>query len=191
MDTGPRELVGLRIGEAERRRIDHAARVSGTTRSAFVLAAALGKADEVILDRVHHAWPEAAMTAFRAALAEPPAPAPRAVAALEGKRLSGAAGLRPPEPLGPGHDAGGFDCGIEALNRWLRRAPATGGRRRLRGRGRGRSGGRVLCAVGGHRAQRDPPARRAPRRARAGAEARAAGGGPDEAAARGRLGAGG
>lgn len=74
-----------RIEVAERQRIDHAARLSGTTRSAFLLSAAVAKADEVILDRVHYAWPEAAVAAFRAALAEPPAPAPRAVAAMAGE----------------------------------------------------------------------------------------------------------
>jgi uncharacterized protein (DUF1778 family) len=78
-----REPINIRIVEAERQRIDHAARLSGTTRSAFMLAAALAKADEVILDRVHYAWPDAALAAFRAVLADPPAPAPRAVAAMK------------------------------------------------------------------------------------------------------------
>jgi uncharacterized protein (DUF1778 family) len=85
MGTEPRDLISIRVGEAERRRIDHAARLAGMTRSAFLLAAALEKADEVTLDRLHYAWPEPAMEAFRAVLAEPPAPAPRAVAAMAKK----------------------------------------------------------------------------------------------------------
>jgi uncharacterized protein (DUF1778 family) len=71
-------------------RIDHAARVSGMTRSAFLLAAALEKADAAILDRAHFDWGEAAVAAFRAVLADPPAPAPRAVEAIG--RLPGTAG---------------------------------------------------------------------------------------------------
>jgi len=35
--------------------------------------------------------------------------------------------LRPPEALGSVHDVGGFDCGVEALNRWLRRASGVTG----------------------------------------------------------------
>lgn len=35
--------------------------------------------------------------------------------------------LRPPEPIGPGHDAAGFDCGVEVVNRWLRRHTSAGG----------------------------------------------------------------
>jgi len=85
MRTEQRELMSLRVGESERQRIDHAARLSGTTRSAFMLAAALEKADELILDRVHYAWPDAALAAFRATLTEPPQPAPRAVVAMERK----------------------------------------------------------------------------------------------------------
>jgi len=80
------EQVHIRIRGADRKRIDHAAELGGATRSAFVLAAALEMADAVIFDRVHYAWPEAAVAAFRAVLAEPPAPAPRAVEAMEGAK---------------------------------------------------------------------------------------------------------
>jgi uncharacterized protein (DUF1778 family) len=80
----------IRIRDTDRQRIDHAAELGGTTRSAFVLAAALEKADAVVFDRAHYAWPEAAVAAFHPVLAEPPAPAPRAVAAMEGaKQWSG------------------------------------------------------------------------------------------------------
>ena len=78
-DDGPRLSVNLRMTDRERERIDHAAAVAGQTRTAFMLVAALAKADETILDRVNLAWPEAALRAFRATLAEPPAPAPRAL----------------------------------------------------------------------------------------------------------------
>jgi uncharacterized protein (DUF1778 family) len=81
-DEGPRLSMNIRITDRERERIDHAAGIAGATRSAFMLAAALEKADAVVLDRVHYAWPEAALWAFRAALAEPPAPAPRAAEAM-------------------------------------------------------------------------------------------------------------
>jgi uncharacterized protein (DUF1778 family) len=84
------EQMHIRIRDADRQRIDHAAELGGTTRSAFVLAAALEKANAVVFDRVHYAWPEAAVAAFHAVLAEPPAPAPRAEAAMEGaKQWSG------------------------------------------------------------------------------------------------------
>ena len=36
------------------------------------------------------------------------------------------AALGPPEPLGPGHDAAGFTCGVPPLDAWLRRAPPAG-----------------------------------------------------------------
>lgn len=88
---GADEQVHIRIRGSDRQRIDHAAQLGGTTRSAFVLAAALEKADAVIFDRVHYAWPEAAVAAFRAAMAEPPAPAPRAVAAMEDAKPWGGA----------------------------------------------------------------------------------------------------
>jgi uncharacterized protein (DUF1778 family) len=79
---GPRISMNIRITDAERDRIDHAARIDGGTRSAFMLAAALEKAEVVILDRVHFDWDAEAMAAFHAVLADPPAPAPRAVAAM-------------------------------------------------------------------------------------------------------------
>ncbi len=84
-DDLPRTAINLRIADGERDRIDHAARIAGTTRSAFMLAAALEKADAAILDRVHVAWDEAAVAAFHATLTDPPAPAPRAVAAMTGR----------------------------------------------------------------------------------------------------------
>ena len=90
-DDGPRLSVNLRMTDRERERIDHAAAVAGQTRTAFMLAAALAKADETILDRVNLAWPEAALRAFRATLAEPPAPAPRA---LDAARKAGSKTLR-------------------------------------------------------------------------------------------------
>lgn len=80
---GKHEQVHVRVGAAELNRIDRAAALSGATRSAFVLAAALARADEVLFDRLHYAWPEAALHAFRAALAEPPPPAPRAAEAAD------------------------------------------------------------------------------------------------------------
>jgi uncharacterized protein (DUF1778 family) len=79
---GADDRITIRIGRLKLERIDHAARVTGMTRSAFLLAAALEKADAAILDRAHFDWGEAAVAAFRAALAEPPAPAPRAVEAI-------------------------------------------------------------------------------------------------------------
>ena len=80
-DAGPREAMSLRIAEAERRRIDQAAGAAGMTRTGFMLAAALEKADAVLYDRVHLAWDAAAMEAFRAVLDAAPAPAPRATRA--------------------------------------------------------------------------------------------------------------
>jgi uncharacterized protein (DUF1778 family) len=78
---GAHEQISMRIAGAERERIDRAARLSGTTRSSFILGAALERADAVILDRVHYAWDAAAMAAFEAALADPAAPAPGAIEA--------------------------------------------------------------------------------------------------------------
>lgn len=75
------EQVHMRIRAAELQRIDEAAQIAGTTRSAFVLAAALEKADAVAFDRMTPVWPEAAVTAFRAVLDEASAPAAGAVEA--------------------------------------------------------------------------------------------------------------
>ena len=63
--------------------IDHAAAVSGTSRTTFMLAAALEKADAVLFDRLHPTWDPAAMAAFRAVLAECAGPAPRAAEARD------------------------------------------------------------------------------------------------------------
>jgi uncharacterized protein (DUF1778 family) len=85
------EQVHMRVRATELARIDQGAELAGMTRSAFVLAAALEKADAAILDRVNHAWPDAAFAAFRAALDAPPAPAPRAVEAMGRARPWGGA----------------------------------------------------------------------------------------------------
>mgnify|MGYP005832459609 CR=1 FL=1 len=75
------EQVHMRVRAADLARIDEAASATGVTRSAFVLTAALERADAVILDRVVQAWPAEAVAAFRAVLDEAPAPDPGAVAA--------------------------------------------------------------------------------------------------------------
>ncbi|HRO12479.1 DUF1778 domain-containing protein, partial [Amaricoccus sp.] len=71
---GAREMMAFRITDADRRWIDHAAAASGATRTGFMLAAALEKADAVLFDRVHPAWDGEAMRAFRDILDDPPAP---------------------------------------------------------------------------------------------------------------------
>lgn len=75
------EQVHMRIRAAELQRIDEAARIAGASRSAFVLSAALEKADSVVLNRMTPIWPEAAVTAFRAVLDKPTTPTAHAIEA--------------------------------------------------------------------------------------------------------------
>lgn len=81
-----REVVNLRLGDTERRRIDQAAAASGASRTRFMLEAALARADAVLAERTQIGWDAAAMAAFRAVIDAPPAPAPRAVRAQPWKR---------------------------------------------------------------------------------------------------------
>ena len=75
------EQVHMRIRAADLRRSDEAAEALGVTRSAFVLTAALERADAVVLDRVAQAWPPEAVAALHAVLDAAPAPDAGAVAA--------------------------------------------------------------------------------------------------------------
>lgn len=47
--------ISLRISDKEKTLIDHAAKVLGKSRSAFILEGAMRKADEVLLDRTRFA----------------------------------------------------------------------------------------------------------------------------------------
>jgi GNAT superfamily N-acetyltransferase len=73
--------------------------------------------------------------------------------------------LRAPAPVGPGHDARGFDCGVPALNRWLRgHGPAPAGGQAatfVAADGEGRIAGFYTLAAGTARgAGASPPAGR-------------------------------
>lgn len=70
----PRETLNLRIGAAERGLIDRAARVSGKTRTDFILSAARRAAEDELLDRSVLVLDPAAYSKFLARLDAPAAP---------------------------------------------------------------------------------------------------------------------
>ena len=73
--TAPRrETLNLRIQPQERGLIDHAAALTGKTRTDFVLEAARRAAEEALLDRVVFAVSPDAYAAFLARLDGPPKP---------------------------------------------------------------------------------------------------------------------
>ncbi len=78
--TVAQEQVHLRIRAADLRQIDAAAEIAGVTRSAFVLAAALERAEAVAFDQLVQAWPPEAVAALRAVLDEGAGPAAGAIA---------------------------------------------------------------------------------------------------------------
>lgn len=72
--TKRRESLNLRIEPAERGLIDRAARVTGKTRTDFVLEAARRAAEEVLLDRLIIHVDQKAYDEFLARLDAPPNP---------------------------------------------------------------------------------------------------------------------
>jgi uncharacterized protein (DUF1778 family) len=72
--TARRDTLNLRIKPDDRRLIDRAAKLTGKTKTDFVLEAARRAAEDALLDRtLFLAGPEA-FEAFRARLDEPPHP---------------------------------------------------------------------------------------------------------------------
>lgn len=70
--TAKEETIKLRITAQQKALIDRAAQINGTTRSAFVLNAALGQAEETIKDRTTFYLSESDWIAFNQALDSPP-----------------------------------------------------------------------------------------------------------------------
>ena len=83
VNTARSERINLRLSEAAKRRIEHAASVEGTTVSGFIVSSALETAERTI-DR-HETMALARQDAMRFfdALADPPPPNDRLHAALE------------------------------------------------------------------------------------------------------------
>ena len=83
VNTARSERINLRLSEAAKRRIEHAASVEGTTVSGFIVSSALETAERTI-DR-HETMALARQDAMRFfdALADPPPPNDRLRAALE------------------------------------------------------------------------------------------------------------
>ena len=72
--TSPRDTLNLRIKSTTRELIDEAARVTGKTRTGFVLDAAQRAAEDALLDRTVITVGPEAHAAFLARLDEAPAP---------------------------------------------------------------------------------------------------------------------
>ena len=72
--TTPRDTLNLRIKPDDRGLIDRAARLTGKTRTDFVLEAARRAAEDALLDHTLFLVGPEAFDAFRARLDEPPHP---------------------------------------------------------------------------------------------------------------------
>ena len=70
--TPKEETIKLRITTQQKALIDRAAEITGITRSAFVLNAALSEAEETIKDRTTFYLSESEWLAFNEALDSPP-----------------------------------------------------------------------------------------------------------------------
>jgi len=77
-----RETLNIRIKAAERGLIDRAARLTGKTRTDFILEASRRAAEEALIDRTLFAVGSQAHAEFLARLDAPPAPNARLVRAL-------------------------------------------------------------------------------------------------------------
>jgi uncharacterized protein (DUF1778 family) len=77
-----RDTLNLRIGQGERNLIDSAARLTGKTRTDFVLDAARRAAEEALLDQVFFSVSQDAYDEFLARLDAPPRPNERLKRAL-------------------------------------------------------------------------------------------------------------
>lgn len=72
--TARRETLNLRIKPEDRSLIDRAARLTGKTKTVFVLEAARRAAEDALMDRTLFLVGPEAFDAFRARLDEPPHP---------------------------------------------------------------------------------------------------------------------
>jgi uncharacterized protein (DUF1778 family) len=77
-----RNTLNVRIGQNERNLIDSAARLTGKTRTDFVLDAARRAAEEALLDQVYFGVSQDAYDEFLARLDAPPRPNERLKRAL-------------------------------------------------------------------------------------------------------------
>jgi uncharacterized protein (DUF1778 family) len=69
-----RETLNIRIKPGDRGLIDEAAKLTGKTRTDFILEATRRAAEEALMDRTHIAVSEAVHAEFLARLDAPPAP---------------------------------------------------------------------------------------------------------------------
>lgn len=81
------ETIKLRITAQQKALIDRAAEINGITRSAFVLNAALGEAEETIKDRTTFYLSESEWVAFNEALDSPPQQNDKIIKMLNAKTL--------------------------------------------------------------------------------------------------------
>ena len=82
-DTTRSERINLRLSEAAKRRIEHAASVEGKTVSGFIVSSALENAEKAVRRHETMALDREDAMRFFDALAKPPAPSDKLRAALK------------------------------------------------------------------------------------------------------------